>query len=268
MTLHLTGPALRFFATSRSLQPARQVNAVVRGLGLSGTLSTWISPMLVTVSTASYRTWIDEYLDDPKKRRLAIEAVDAFERGENAESISADEIAPVVDAASCDFVRVWEIGVDLLNRLAARHQEARNAIVKMLGDRKAGVRFQAVAMLGLSAFPRPFAVSLIQLGLRDRSYQVRGKVAEAACQLNLTELVGELEALQTAEKHAVARQSMEFAVALLREGYLLQSTGGKLSNIWVKREVNRGWCISVPITDDDLRAGRLESIIAKAKAMP
>ena len=30
MTLHLTGPALRFFETSRSLQPARQVNAVVR----------------------------------------------------------------------------------------------------------------------------------------------------------------------------------------------------------------------------------------------
>jgi len=28
--LHLTGPALRFFETSRSLQPARQVNAVIR----------------------------------------------------------------------------------------------------------------------------------------------------------------------------------------------------------------------------------------------
>src|SRR5437899_34719 len=28
--LHLTGPTLRFSATSRSLQPARQVNAVVR----------------------------------------------------------------------------------------------------------------------------------------------------------------------------------------------------------------------------------------------
>ena len=195
--------------------------------------------MLVTVSTASYRTWIDEYLDDPKKRRLAIEAIEAFERSENAETISADEIAPIVDAASCEFVRVWEIGVDLLNRLAARHQEARNAIVKMLGDRKADVRFHAVAMLGLCAFPSPFAVSLIRLGLRDRSYHVRGKVAEAACQLGLTELIGELEALQTAEKHAVARQSMEFAVALLREGYLLQSTGGKLSNIWVKLDLDQ-----------------------------
>src|SRR5207237_10404537 len=32
-TLHLTGTAWRFFDTSRSLQPARQVNAVVRTLG-------------------------------------------------------------------------------------------------------------------------------------------------------------------------------------------------------------------------------------------
>jgi hypothetical protein len=32
MALHLTGPALRFFETSRFLQPARQVNAVVRRL--------------------------------------------------------------------------------------------------------------------------------------------------------------------------------------------------------------------------------------------
>jgi hypothetical protein len=30
MTLHLTGPALRFLEASRSLQPARQVNAIVR----------------------------------------------------------------------------------------------------------------------------------------------------------------------------------------------------------------------------------------------
>src|SRR6476469_4135025 len=34
MTLHLTGPALWFFETSRSLQPARQVIPVVSGGGL------------------------------------------------------------------------------------------------------------------------------------------------------------------------------------------------------------------------------------------
>ncbi len=33
--LHLTGPAIRFFETSRSLQPARQVNAAVRQLGVA-----------------------------------------------------------------------------------------------------------------------------------------------------------------------------------------------------------------------------------------
>jgi hypothetical protein len=224
--------------------------------------------MLVTVSTACYRTWLNEYLGEPQMRQLASEALDAFERIEDAASISADEIVPIVDAASCRFVRVWEIGADLLKRLAVRHQAAQNAISRMLHDRNAGIRFQAVALLGLSRLPRPFAASLIRLGLRDRSHQVRGKVAEAACQLGLTELIAELEASLTEEKHPIARQSLEFAVALLRDGYLLQRTRGKLTNIWVRRERNRGWCISVPITDDDLHSGKLETIIASAKAMP
>ena len=224
--------------------------------------------MLVTVSIESYRTWIDEYLDEPRKRLLALEALDAFERIENTASISPDEIAPIVDAARCHFVRVWEIGADLLNRLAAQHEEARNAIVKMLHDRKVAVRFQAIALLGLSKLPGPFVTSLIQLGLRDRSHQIRGKVAEAACQLGLTGLIADLEASLATENNAIALQSLEFAVALLQDGYLLQRTGGKLTNIWVRRERNRGWCISVPISDDDFRAGKLDTIIARAKAMP
>jgi hypothetical protein len=224
--------------------------------------------MLVTVSAASYRTWIDEYLDEPQKRLLASEALDAFDRIENAGTFSGEELDPIVDAASCRFVRVWEMGADLLNRLAFRHEEARNAILKMLRDRKAAVRFQAIALLGHSKLPGRFAASLIQLGLRDKSHQVRGKVAEAACQLGLTDLVDELEASLAKEANAVAKQSLEFAVALLRHGYLLQRTAGKLTNIWVRRGGDRGWCISVPITDDDLRAGKLDTIIARAKAMP
>ena len=125
---------------------------------------------------------------------------------------------------------------------------------------------------GSSIFPMtyndPLTGSLIRLGLRDKSHQVRGKAAEAACRLGLTDLIRELEASLKEEKHPIARQSLELAVALLRDGYLLQRTGGKLTNVWVKRERDRGYCISVPITDDDLRNGRLSAIIAGAKAMP
>lgn len=106
------------------------------------------------------------------------------------------------------------------------------------------------------------------MGLRDRSNEVRGKVAEAACQLGLTNLIEELEAAVRVEKHANARQAMEFAIALLRDGYLLQKTDGKLTNIWVKRERDQGYCISVPICDDDLIGGKLDAIIAMAKTRP
>jgi HEAT repeat protein len=224
---------------------------------------------MVMFSTATYRTWIREHLAEPKKQRLAIRALDAYDRIENADGIAASDIILIVHAASCPFVRVWEIGVELLNRLGVRHEEARNAILNMLRDRKAAVRFQAIAMLGLSELPHPFAASLIQLGLCDRSYQVRGTAAEAACQLGFAELIADLEASLTTEQHAVARQSLEVAVALLRDGYLVQRNRGKFTNVWVREEGGgRGWIVYVPLTKEDLRAGKLDSIIARGKAVP
>jgi hypothetical protein len=215
----------------------------------------------------SYRTWIDEYLVEPQKRKLALGALDAFERLENATSISNSEIVPILEAAECRFVRVWEIGAHLLSKLAAKHSAAQEALLIMLRNRKAEVRFQSIALLGGSSIPPSFAAHLIRLALRDKSYQVRGKVAEAACQLGLTEMLPDLQESLDAEKHPIARQALEFAVALLRDGYLLQRHGGKLTNVWVRREREHGYAISVPITDDDLKAGKLDSIIADAKAM-
>jgi HEAT repeat protein len=196
--------------------------------------------MTVLASIASYRTWIDEYLEEPHKRRLALEALDAFERLENATRVSANQIVPILDAAKCRFVRVWEIGADSLNRLAVRHPSAQDALGIMLRDRNADVRFQAIALLGISSLPQSFAESLVRIGLNDKSYQVRGKVAEAACQLGLRALVPQLKESLNVEKHAIARQSLEFAIALLRDGFLLQRTDGKLTNVWVKRERGRG----------------------------
>jgi hypothetical protein len=221
--------------------------------------------MLVTVSIASYRTWINEYLGEPERRHLASAALDAYERIEDSANLSAEELGPIVDAATCRFVRVWEIGADLLNRLAVRHHAAQNAIRRMLHDRKADVRFHAIALLGSSPLPRPFAASLIRLGLHDRSNEVRGKAAEAACQLGLTELIAELEASLAEEKHPIARRCLEFAVALLCDGYLVQKADGKVTNVWVRGERDRGWCVSVPMTEDDLRSGQLETIIESAK---
>lgn len=108
-------------------------------------------------STASYRTWVEEYLEGANKRGLALQALDSFDRIENATNICAEELVPIINAARCPFVRVWEIGVDLLNRLAVSHQPARDAIYNMISDRKAAVRYQAIACLGLSDLPSAFA---------------------------------------------------------------------------------------------------------------
>jgi hypothetical protein len=219
------------------------------------------------VTTASYRTWIDEYLEEPDKRRLALAALDAFDRIENAAMISEDDLAPIIEASSCRFVRVWEIGVDLLYRLARQNEVARNGILKMFRDRKAAIRFQAIVMLGWANLSPPFTKSLIRLGLRDKSHQVRSKLAEVACRHGFADLIPDLEASLATETHSGARESLEFCLALLRDGYLLQRIGGKLTGLWVKGERNLGWCISVPITEDDLRAGKLDEIIASARSI-
>ena len=44
MTLHLTGPALRFFETSRSLQPARQVNSSFGGESIGAGIGDSVCP--------------------------------------------------------------------------------------------------------------------------------------------------------------------------------------------------------------------------------
>ena len=224
--------------------------------------------MMVVASVESYRTWIDQNLEEPERRRLASRALDAFERLEIAASIATGELRPILDAVKCHYVRVWEIGADLLNRLAFNHQAAQEALIALLHEKKASVRFQSIALLGWSSVPTSLASCLIRLGLCDKSYEVRGRVAEAAYQLGLVEVIPDLEGSLVTEKHSVARYCMEFAVALLRDGYLLQRDRGKLTNVWVKRERERGYCTSVPITDDDLNAGRLASIIAGAKSRP
>src|SRR5206468_3586523 len=57
--LHVTGPTLRFSETSGSLQPARQVNAVVRRTSVLGWRLCLFASLTETeeVSTCSRRQW-------------------------------------------------------------------------------------------------------------------------------------------------------------------------------------------------------------------
>jgi RNA recognition motif-containing protein len=60
--LHLTGLALRFFETSRSLQPARQVNAFVSPFGLATMPQTlYVGPLLASVTEGDLTCLFAQY---------------------------------------------------------------------------------------------------------------------------------------------------------------------------------------------------------------
>jgi len=223
--------------------------------------------MLARPSVVLYRASVDQDFKEREKRDLVCNALDAFDRLTLHAPNSERELAQILRAFKCRFIRVWEIAADLLSRLAAKYEVAQQAFVTLLCDQKAEIRRRVLTPVAIGCVSKEFAARLIRLGLRDRSYEVRGFAAEAACEFELTGLVPELQAALIVEKHPRARQCLEFAVALLRDGYFLQRDNAKLTNVWVKRARGRG-DISVPITDDDLNTGRLEAILEYARSRP
>jgi hypothetical protein len=221
--------------------------------------------MLVGVSIASYRAWVGDHVEEPKKRHLAIDALDAFERLQSAKSVSAQQLVPIVDAAQCQFVRIWEIGTHLLCTLAENHAEAQGAIRAMLVSKHARVRYQSIALLRLTSVPRSFAVDLLRLALRDKSWQVRGKASESAGWLGVKELLPDLQEALRVEKHAICRECLNFDFTMLRDGYLLCQPEGVL---YVNLNRDGYYWRSVPVTVEELATRGLKPVIAEARSLP
>jgi hypothetical protein len=97
---------------------------------------------------------------------------------------------------------------------------------RMAVDSRSHVRFNAILCLK-KATPLDFTLRLIRQGLRDKSANVRGKAADWAGRLRIRQVVSDLEAALAVEKNKKARETIEFELRLLRDGYILtQETDG------------------------------------------
>lgn len=206
------------------------------------------------------RAWVRENMKEPSKRRLLLAAIDAYDHCHRARNASASEIAPIVKAAKSRFTRVWEIAADFLMRLTPKHPAAREAALEMLKSDKVNERFQLVASLRRPA-PKALLAEMVRAALRDKSFRVREKAAEAADRLQLRRLLPDLEAILAEEEHPTARRAIEFHAAMLRDGYLLRDEDGEPC-LWVR--TRWGWS-TPPITKKAVEKGRLKSIVAKAR---
>lgn len=198
---------------------------------------------------------------DRQKRKLIDAALDAFVRLQRKRRISANDLEPIVAAARCRFRAVWDMGTDLLLYLSTRHSAARVAVREILRSRKVNERFQMVASLSPDV-PKALAIELIRAALEDKGNRVREKAAEAADRLGLKEVLPDMEKQLRIERHRNAKSSLEFHVAMVRDGYFLQYENGG-PNLWVRNKDGWGGAL---ITQDDVDQGRLQAIIADARS--
>jgi len=138
-------------------------------------------------------------------------------------------LAPVVAAASDRSVLTRDCVTGLLALLAGSYPLARNAIREMSCSPKWHVRF--ASLLTLDCAPKGFSCDVVRRLLSDKSVRVREMAAAKALRCDLRELIADLEAAALSEANALVVRGLQFSVAMLRDGYLVQP--GEKSGFWV-----------------------------------
>ena len=127
----------------------------------------------------------------------------------------------LVDAACNGRARPADLATTYLALLSPTAAEVRQAVTRMAGDDRWQVRERAVRAAHPRS-PREFAEQLVRAGLADPHERVRAVAADRAVSSRLAELVPELERLSRAEGDPRAKQCLQRAVGLLRDGYWLE----------------------------------------------
>lgn len=172
---------------------------------------------------AYYEPWLRDYL---RKRQPDLEpellaAIDAYDTIQEEKRLDAGLLAPIVAAASSSRRPLYENATNLLGNLAGEYALARESVAGMAADSRSHVRFNAILCL-MKTTPLDFTLRLIRQGLRDKSANVRGKAADWAGRLRVRQVVPDLETAFAVEKNNKAKQTMEFELRLLRDGYILE----------------------------------------------
>jgi len=214
---------------------------------------------MASISTRDIRAWVDQRVREPQKRRLLLAALNAFDRLRRVRRISALDLSPIETAAKCPFKAVWIIGTDLIMRLAAKDRVAKDAVRRIMSSKKVEERFQITAAL-TCILPKAFSKEIIRIALKDKGKRVREKAVEACDRLRLKEMLPELDARLAVEHNPDVKRQLQFSIAMLREGYLLEPEEPCLI---VTTPI--GFCCPV-VTKKDITEERLSALISGVKS--
>jgi hypothetical protein len=138
-------------------------------------------------------------------------------------------------AAAYDARRAaWHTGTDRLAKLTGKHREVRDAVARMMEDRRLRVRLNGVLSIGHDT-PRPFATEILGKGLHDKSARVRAIAANSALVLNMRELLPDLAQQCSVEPNAQTRGIIDSSLRLVRDGYILEPAGPKRFYVTIRK---------------------------------
>jgi hypothetical protein len=107
--------------------------------------------------------------------------------------------------------------------------------------------------------PKGFLREMVSITLCDNGSRVRSKAAGVCGHLRLSDMLPEMECRLKVERNKAVRDSLEFFIAMLRDGYLLKYRG-RQPVLWVRTP--ESYCAPA-ITQEDIDNGKLQAIIAE-----
>lgn len=170
--------------------------------------------------TSGYRDWVERWHGPREQKALAFGALDAYDRERATESLTDDDLRPILAAARSSRYAVWDIGLRMLCRVAGRHALALAALEGLFDSGKAMLRCRVVTSLR-DCLPREFCVHLARRGLADRTKSVRVGAGQTCERLLLKELLGEMIRVEQNEKCSKTRLLMRCSIGLLRDAFFL-----------------------------------------------
>jgi hypothetical protein len=176
-----------------------------------------------------YEPWLRDHARPrfPELVPAVLAAIKAFDTIRQKRRASPELLAPIVTAASSPRVPLFDTGTTFLSELTRRFAEARDEVAAMADHPRSHVRFNAILCLSEST-PLPLKFQVVRRALQDKSASVREKAADMAGLLRLREVVPDLEAAAVRERNTKVKETIEFELKLLQDGYILEpdSDGG------------------------------------------
>jgi hypothetical protein len=168
------------------------------------------------------RKFIEDVIIETEQKEILVTACYMFDLLVTKESITVEEIEPIVTAAKHKSMSVWQIGANFLWALAVKHEVAREFIRILITSKKANERFQIMASYREDV-PTWFSKEIILIGIHDKKgRRVREKAAEAFYALDLKELIPIFEEAYVNETNEQTKKSIGLFLPLVRDGYKLE----------------------------------------------